>query len=433
MVDRIAAPKGTYDVLPADQPLRRWLIARAEDVFMRYGYRRIDTPVFETTGLFSRGVGESTDIVRKEMYTFTDLGGRNMTLRPEGTAPVARAYVEHGMYTLPQPVKLYYHSPMFRYENPQAGRYRQHYQLGVEAIGSNAPELDAEVIGVLATLFSEIGIHDTQLRLNSMGCQGCRPTYSTSLRAFLAVNAGRLCRECQERAALNPLRAFDCKSDSCRAIMASAPRLTDHLCGECATHHARVQECLSVQSIAYAADHTLVRGMDYYTRTTFEFTSSRLGAQAGVGGGGRYDDLIEAIGGRSVPGVGFGTGIERILLALGADDGTLARRRRPVAYIVALADAARTAAFALAHELRTQGVEADLDYAGRSAKGQMTQAGRSGAQYALVIGTDELANDLLTVRDLGRGDETTLPRPSALGLVCKAAQKQAEAAHHADI
>jgi len=372
MVDRIAAPKGTYDVLPADQPVRRWLIARAEDVFMRYGYRRIDTPVFETTGLFSRGVGESTDIVRKEMYTFTDLGGRSMTLRPEGTAPVARAYVEHGMYTLPQPVKLYYHSPMFRYENPQAGRYRQHYQLGVEAIGSNAPELDAEVIGVLATLFTEIGIRDTQLRLNSMAVRGadprtrpaCAPS-SPSTQAGCAVSV-----RSAQRLILESLRL---QSDSCRAIMASAPRLTDHLCGECATHHARVQECLSVQSIAYAADHTLVRGMDYYTRTTFEFTSSRLGAQAGVGGGGRYDDLIEAIGGRSVPGVGFGTGIERILLALGADDGALGRRR-PVAYIVALADAARTAAFALAHELRTQGVEADLDYAGRSAKGQMTQA-----------------------------------------------------------
>ncbi len=428
MADRITAPKGTYDVLPADQPLRRWVIACAEEVFMRYGYRRIDTPIFEETRLFSRGVGESTDIVRKEMYTFADLGGRSMTLRPEGTAPVARAYVDHGMYTLPQPVKLYYHSPMFRYESPQAGRYRQHHQLGVEAMGSNAPELDAEVIGVLAALLTDLRLRDTQLRLNSMGCRVCRPTYSSRLREFLGAQARDLCRDCQERATLNPLRVFDCKSDGCRGLMVGAPRLTDHLCGDCAAHHARVEECLAVQRIAYATDHTLVRGMDYYTRTTFEFTSSRLGAQSGVGGGGRYDDLIEAIGGRAVPGVGFGTGIERILLALGAGDGMLVPQRRPIAYIVALVDAARTAAFALAHELRTRGVEADLDYAARSGKGQMTQAGRSGAHYALIIGADELADDLVTVRDLRLSDETTIPRASALTLVCEAAQKGANAA-----
>ena len=316
MADLISAPKGTYDMLPDDQPLRRWVIARAEEVFRRYGYRRIDTPMFEETRLFSRGVGTSTDIVRKEMYTFEDMGGRSMTLRPEGTAPVARAYVEHGMHTLAQPVKLYYHSPMFRYESPQSGRYRQHYQLGIEAIGSPEPEIDAEVIGVLAALYREVGVTGVELRLNSMGCKECRPAYSQTLRAFLAEHAAELCGECRERATVNPMRVFDCKVPACREALAAAPRLSEHLCPACREHHQRVQECLTLQGLAFVPDDTLVRGLDYYTRTTFEFQSSLLGAQSGVGGGGRYDGLIEAIGGPSVPGVGFGTGIERILLAL---------------------------------------------------------------------------------------------------------------------
>jgi histidyl-tRNA synthetase len=427
MADRIDAPKGTYDVLPVDQPLRRWVIECAEDVFMRYGYRRIDTPIFEETRLFSRGVGESTDIVRKEMYTFDDLAGRSMTLRPEGTAPVARAYVEHGMHTSPQPVKLYYHSPMFRYESPQAGRYRQHYQLGIEAIGSHSPELDAEVIGVLKTLFAELGLRDTRLRLNSMGCRVCRPAYSGILRDFLSAKTPDLCRDCQDRTTSNPLRVFDCKIAACGALLSEAPRLTDHLCAGCAAHHARVEECLAIQGITFLTDHTLVRGMDYYTRTTFEYTSSRLGAQAGIGGGGRYDDLVEAIGGPAVPGVGFGTGIERILLALGGEERSVVLGRRPIAYVVALVEAARTMAFAHAHELRARGVETDLDYASRSAKGQMTQAGRSGAAYALIIGENEIAADTLTVRDLKEGTETALPSAQALALMEEAATKAKKA------
>jgi histidyl-tRNA synthetase len=274
MAEPVSAPKGTYDILPADQPVRRWVITRAEAVFHRYGYARIDTPAFEETRLFTRGVGESTDIVRKEMYTFEDLGGRSMTLRPEGTAPVARAYVEHGMHTLPQPVKLYYHSPMFRYESPQSGRYRQHYQLGVEAFGSDSPELDAEVIGLLAAVYAELGLSGLELRINSMGCRECRPGYSAMLRSFLAEHGDDLCPECRERAQLNPLRTYDCKSAGCKAGLQAAPRLPDHLCPACAEHHERVQAGLRVQGIEFIADHTLVRGMDYYTRTTFEYQSS---------------------------------------------------------------------------------------------------------------------------------------------------------------
>ena len=416
MADLITAPKGTYDILPDDQPLRRWVITTAESVFQRYGYRRVDTPAFEETRLFSRGVGTSTDIVRKEMYTFEDLGGRSMTLRPEGTAPVARAYVEHGMHTLPQPVKLYYHSAMFRYESPQSGRYRQHYQLGVEAIGSPSPEIDAEVIGVLAALYREIGLGGLELRLNSMGCKECRPAYSDSLRRFLDEQAERFCGECRERAATNPLRAFDCKVPGCREAMTAAPRLPDHLCSACAEHHRRVEEGLTVQGISFVADHTLVRGMDYYTRTTFEFQSPLLGAQSGVGGGGRYDGLLEDIGGPSVPGVGFGTGIERILLGLSRSGVTTPSAPTPAVYLVALVEEARGDAFSLCHAIRERGGSAELDYMDRSAKGQMKQAGRIGARYAFILGEDELVDGTVTVRDLRTGAESRLSRAEAINV-----------------
>jgi len=423
MAEQIPAPKGTYDVLPEDQAVRRWVIQTAAEVFERYGYQRIDTPTFEETRLFSRGVGDSTDIVRKEMYTFEDMGGRSMTLRPEGTAPVARAYVEHGMHTLPQPVKLYYHSPMFRYERPQSGRYRQHYQLGVEAIGSDSAELDAEVIGVLAALFEALGLSEIHLRLNSMGCRQCRPGYSAALRAFLTEKADSLCRDCRERAQMNPLRVYDCKVDSCRAVLAEAPRLGDHLCADCTSHHARVEQCLDVQGVQYEADHALVRGMDYYTRTTFEFVSAQLGAQSGVGGGGRYDDLIKAIGGPDVPGVGFGTGVERILLALPKTVAANVPRVAADGFVVALVENARLQAFELAHELRTAGLGADLDYAGRSGKGQMTQAGRSGAAYALIIGEEELAEGSVILRDLATGEESSVDRASAVRLIRERVQQ----------
>lgn len=417
MAEPVSAPKGTYDILPEAQAVRRWVIAQAEDVFRLYGYSRIDTPTFEETRLFTRGVGESTDIVRKEMYTFEDLGGRSMTLRPEGTAPVARAYVEHGMHTLAQPVKLYYHSPMFRYENPQSGRYRQHYQLGLEAFGSPAPELDAEVIGVLAALYRGLGLEGLELRLNSMGCSACRPVYSAELRGFLTDNATQLCGECMERARINPLRTFDCKVASCRAVLDDAPRLSDHLCEACSDHHARVQQCLQVQGVPYTHDHALVRGMDYYTRTTFEFQSSLLGAQSGVGGGGRYDDLVQALGGPAIPGVGFGTGVERILLALARSGVELPAAVPPLAYLVAFAVGARGAVFSLAHELRSRGVAVDLDYMERSPKGQMKQAGRSGARYALMLGEQELADHSVTVRDLRSGEEKSVPRDEAVAII----------------
>lgn len=414
MAEPLTAPKGTYDVLPDQQPLRRWVVRVAEEIFARYGYRRIDTPLFEDTRLFARGVGEHTDIVRKEMYTFTDLGGRSMTLRPEGTAPVARAYIEHGMHTWPQPVKLYYYSPMFRYESPQAGRYRQHYQLGVEAFGSSAPELDAEVIGLLAALYRELGLERVDLHLNSLGCADCRPRYSALLRSFLEANAASLCAECRVRSHTNPLRTFDCKVESCRALLTAAPHLSDHLCPDCLAHHERVKAYLQLEDLSYTEDPTLVRGMDYYTRTTFEFQCALLGAQSGVGGGGRYDDLVSAIGGPAVPGVGFGTGVERILLALERSGVSGPDHVGPVVYLVALVEAARPHIFRLAHELRQAGLGADLDYMNRSPKGQMKQAGRSGARLAFILGEEELAAQSITVRDLASGEERRISRNAAL-------------------
>lgn len=413
-IEPILAPKGTYDILPEEQPLRRWLLKKAEELFTLYGYGRLDTPVFEETRLFSRGVGESTDIVRKEMYTFTDHGGRSLTLRPEGTAPAARAFVEHGMHTRPLPWKIWYHWPMFRYESPQSGRYRQHYQIGVEAFGSHSPALDAEVIGLLAALYRSIGLVNVELRINSMGCQACRRPYTERLRSFLRSRAADLCSECRERTELNPLRTFDCKVESCRATLEEAPRLTDELCPECRDHHMVVRRLLEAQSISYTEDHRLVRGMDYYTKTTFEFQSPDLGAQSGVGGGGRYDNLVEAIGGPPVPGVGWGTGVERILLALKRTRSDLPTLEPPLAYIVAMAAEARESAFALAHELRQDGVSTDLDYLERSPKGQMKQANRSGARFALIIGPEELASDQVTIRDLRQSVEERLPRSEVL-------------------
>lgn len=420
MAEPFTAPKGTYDVLPDQQPVRRWVIATAEAVFARYGYRRIDTPTFEDTRLFHRGVGDSTDIVRKEMYTFEDLGGRSMTLRPEGTAPVCRAYVEHGMHTLPQPVKLYYHAPMFRYESPQSGRYRQHHQLGVEAFGSQAPQLDAEVIGVLATLYQELRLEGVILRINSMGCKQCRPSYSAALRDHLQAHDAELCGECRERAQINPLRTFDCKVPTCKLALDEAPRLPDYLCPDCADHHALVKSGLHAQGITYVEDHTLVRGMDYYTRTTFEFQSSLLGAQSGIGGGGRYDDLVAAIGGPETPGVGFGTGVERILLAVSRSEADIPVAAAPTAYLVSFGDGAREAVFSLAHEMRSQGITVELDYVGRSPKGQMKQAGRCGARYAIIIGEAEMAAGVVTVRDLASGEEHQMPREQAVALAAAA-------------
>jgi len=400
------APKGTYDLLPDEAALRDDVVATAARVFGAHGYRRVVTPEFEETGLFERGVGEATDIVRKEMYTFEDKGGRSLTLRPEGTAPICRLYVEHGLHKWPQPVKLWYYCPMFRYERPQAGRYREHYQLGAEAIGSPAPEVDAEVIAMLAQLFAELGIGGLRLAVNSMGDPACRPAYVGRLREYLRGREDELCADCRERLELNPLRTFDCKVESCRAVLDEAPHIDEHLCPECREHFDTVLGLLRRVGLEPELDFRLVRGLDYYTRTTFEFSSDRLGAQSGVGGGGRYDGLVEQVGGPPTPGVGFGSGLERITLAMGARE---APGLGPAAFVVAFTDEVRGDAFVLAQGLRRAGLAVELDLAGRSAKGQLKQAGRSGAAYAVLLGLEELPPETVRVKALAGGGEEDVP------------------------
>lgn len=414
------APKGTYDLLPDEAARRDAMVATAARVFAAYGYRHMVTPEFEETALFERGVGAATDIVRKEMYTFIDKGERSLTLRPEGTAPICRAYIEHGMHKLPQPVKVWYYCPMFRYEKPQAGRYREHYQIGAEAIGSAAPAVDAEVIALLAAIFAELGVEGVTLNMNSMGDPVCRPAYIDKLRGYLRGREAELCGDCLERLDLNPLRAFDCKVPSCRAVLDEAPRIVDHLCPECREHFDAVLALVKLAGLEPHLDFRLVRGLDYYTRTTFELDSDRLGAQSGVGGGGRYDGLIEQIGGAPTPGVGWGSGLERIALAM--RDQPLPPSA-PDAYVVCFSDEARAAAFGLAQELRGAGLAAELDLAGRSPKGQLKQAGRSAAKFALLLGLDELDAAHVRVKTMDGGGEEDL---AAAGLAALLAARLAK-------
>jgi histidyl-tRNA synthetase len=415
------APKGTYDLLPDEAARRDAMVTAASRLFAAYGYRRMVTPEFEETGLFERGVGEATDIVRKEMYTFADKGERSLTLRPEGTAPICRAYVEHGLHKWPQPVKIWYYCPMFRYERPQAGRYREHYQFGAEAIGSADPAVDAEVIALLAALFAELGVEGACLNINSMGDHVCRPAYVDRLRGYLRGREGELCGDCLERLDLNPLRTFDCKVESCRAVLDEAPRIVDHLCPECDDHFSTVLDLVKLAGLEPHLDFRLVRGLDYYTRTTFEFNSDRLGAQSGVGGGGRYDGLIEQIGGAPTPGVGWGSGLERIALAM--RDQPLPPSS-PDVYVVCFSDTARAAAFGVTQQLRGAGLAVELDLARRSPKGQLKQAGRSGATLTVLLGLDELDADRVRVRTMDGGGEEDAPAAGLAALLAERLGKE---------
>src|SRR4051812_6876774 len=394
MAAKITAPRGTFDVLPEHAGPRLALRRACEEGFARAGYGYVDTPAFEATELFARGVGETTDIVQKEMFTFEDQGGRSLTLRPEGTAPVCRAYVEHGMHKRPQPVKLWYWGPFFRYEAPQAGRYRQFTQVGVEAIGSESPSVDAEVVVLLADLLEEAGAREVRLRLSSLGTPETRRAYSDELRSYLRERERELSDDVRERLDANPLRAFDSDHAGTRAVVADAPRLLDRLDGDDAAHFAEVRELLDAAGVGYEVDGTLVRGLDYYTRTVFEFTSDALGAQSGVGGGGRYDLLIEQLGGPPTPGVGWAAGIERIVLASTA----AAEEPRPDVFVARMGSG--KSAFAAALVFLGAGLSTQLEHAGRSPKGQMRHADRLGARFVVLA-----RDDGFTVRDMQSGDE----------------------------
>jgi len=384
MASRYQAPRGTFDILPEQARARARIERAAAAIFARAGYEPIITPAFEDTELFERGVGRSTDIVRKEMFTFEDKGSRSITLRPEGTAPICRAYLEHGMHKRAQPVKISYLGPFFRHERPQAGRYRQFYQLGVEAIGTDSPLADAEAIMLLFDLLAELGVPGVELRLGSLGSPESRRAYMDQLKTYLRAHRGKLSEDARERIEVNPLRAFDSDDEGTRAVMAGAPTIVGALHGEDARHFAEVRGLLDAAGIAYEVDPTLVRGLDYYTRTIFSFVCSSLGAQSEIGGGGRYDGLIEQLGGPPTPAVGWAAGIERILLALDEHGGVAERD----AFVAVAEDGDRARAMALVSELRHAGLSAELDLAARSLKGQLKHADRIGARRVVILEAD---------------------------------------------
>jgi histidyl-tRNA synthetase len=398
VAEKFKVPRGTFDVLPEQQPVRLRIETAAREKLEAAGYRRIDTPTFEETDLFARGVGESTDIVQKQMFSFEDQGGRSLTLRPEATASICRAYLEHGMQKLAQPVKVWTDGPFFRHERPQAGRFRQFTQVDAEAIGSDSPLVDAELILLLHDLVAELGVEGVRLRLGSLGSPAARAAYLEELRGYLRSHEAELSDDVRNRIDANPLRAFDADHEGTRAVMEGAPTLLDRLDPDDAQHFEAVREHLDRNGVSYDLDPTLVRGLDYYTRTVFEFECERLGAQSGIGGGGRYDGLIEQLGGPPTPGCGWAIGVERIALAL---DEEAAGGEADV-FIVADPDH-RDRALALATELRRGGLAVDLDLADRAIKGQMKQADRVHARYALILPGDP--SDVARLRDMSSGTE----------------------------
>lgn len=403
------APRGISDILPQEQAYWRYIEQKAVNICQLYGYERIDLPAFEDTRLFSRSIGEETDIVEKQMYTFEDKGGNKITLRPEGTAPVCRAYLEHGMHSLPQPVKLYYIASIFRYERPQAGRYRQHYQFGYEAIGEDDPALDAEVINMAWQFFSSLELSRLSLLLNSIGCKRCRPVYLAALKDYYADQIDELCSDCQSRLKRNPLRLLDCKQPRCRQLASSAPKSVDYLCPQCDEHFSRLKRYLGLLEIPFQLDHCLVRGLDYYTRTVFEIQPEEEGTQNTLGGGGRYDDLIEELGGRPTPGLGFATGIERIILTLKKQRVSIPTLPRPHIYLAHVGDEARDEAIKLAVRLRNSGIGVIEAVGDRSLKAQLRQANSLGTRYAVIIGDQEVKEGMVILRDMTTSEQKTIP------------------------
>lgn len=399
------APKGTKDIFGVY--MDEW--QRVESVMRSlcedFGIGELRTPIFEHTELFLRGVGETTDIVQKEMYTFKDKGDRSITLRPEGTAGAARSFIEHGIYNNPQPTRFYYIGPMFRYENTQKGRQRQFHQFGVEMYGSYSPALDAEVISVAAQLLKRLGIHDVELRINSLGCPECRQKYNTALKEYIGSNIDKLCDDCRERFEKNPLRVLDCKEEKCQRIIADAPVVLDYLDEECTEHFETVKAILDEMGIKYEVDDKIVRGLDYYTRTVFEFVSNGIGAQGTVCGGGRYDNLVAECGGQPTGAVGFAVGIERLLLVLEAQNGAFEKKAEKDIYIGAIGKAGLIKGQGIAYRMRQAGIKAECDSVGRSVKAQMKYANKTGAAYSVILGDIEIAEDSVKLKNMETGEE----------------------------
>jgi len=409
------APRGTSDILAQEQGYWRYVEQRAASLCQLYGYERIDTPVFEDAGLFVRTIGSGTDIVEKETYTFADRSGAEMTLRPEGTAPICRAYIEHGMHNLPQPVRLYYFASIFRYERPQKGRHRQHQQFGCEALGSDDPALDAEVIDMAWRLYASAGLGALRLLLNSIGCRLCRPSYLEELNAYYAGRVERLCPDCRDRFRRNPLRLLDCKQSTCKSVVDSAPRSANYLCVECRQHFESVMRYLALLGIPFENDHRLVRGLDYYTRTVFEVQpQGEGGAQSALGGGGRYDDLIEELGGRPTPAIGFATGMERIILNLKQQGISPSPPSTFTVFVAYLGERAKVEAVKLTAELRHAGYSVISSMGDRSLKAQLRQANVLGTAYALILGEEELETGTVLLRDMAQGEQRRVATDEAI-------------------
>jgi histidyl-tRNA synthetase len=400
------APRGTQDVLPADAPYWDFVWDTAERLCLRFGYSWIETPVFEEASLFTRGVGDVTDIVQKEMYVFQDRGGQEMALRAEATAPICRAYLQNGMHSLPQPVRVWNIGPIFRYDRPQAGRYREHHQFDVEAIGEADASVDAEVIELLWRLYEELGLTGLTLNLNSIGDPACRPSYLEVLRGYYRGQLHHVCGDCKQRFERNPLRLLDCKVPGCQPVIARAPAITDYLCDPCARHFADLKSYLEAVGIPFLLNPRLVRGLDYYTRAVFEVQPKEEGGQSSIGGGGRYDGLIELLGGRPTPGTGFGTGIERIILNLKRQEVAIPQPDRVQVLVAYTTATARVEAFRLASDLRRAGIPATASTGERSLKAQMRHADGIGARYAAIIGERELMEGMVTLKRLDTGEQS---------------------------
>ena len=397
---KIQVPKGTQDILPED--IEKWYYI--EDVIRKilnkYGYHEIRTPMFEYTELFVRGIGENTDIVNKEMFTFPDRKGRSLTLRPEGTAPVIRAYLENRMERISKVVKLFYFGPMFRCEKPQAGRFRQFHQFGIELIGSQSPVADVEIIAAALEIYETLGLKGLQVSINSVGCKKCRKDYINKLKSFLENKKEQLCFECNNRIEKNPLRVLDCKNVKCREALQEAPKIIDNLCDECKDHFEEVKECLSDLKIKYTIDERLVRGLDYYTKTAFEIISGELGAQNAIAGGGRYDNLVEELGGKETPGVGFAAGIERMIISMEKQKVSWPKKQDLDVFVVKIDEKNNIMAFQLLQDIRKAGISADLDYAGKSLKSQMRTANKYHVKYTVILGEEELGRNMVTLRNM---------------------------------
>lgn len=404
----ISAPKGTKDVLPNQVYKWQYVEKAFAEICRRYGFKEIRTPVFEHTELFARGVGDTTDIVEKQMYTFEDYAKRSITLKPEGTSPVVRSFIEHKQYAEVQPTKYYYDIPCFRYEKPQSGRLREFHQFGVEIFGTMNMMADAEVIALAADFLAGLGIKDVELRINSIGCPDCREKHRAALREFLQPKYNDLCETCKGRYERNPMRILDCKSEICQELVKGAPMMLDYLCEDCNTAFSDLQKDLNAAGVDFVVDAGIVRGLDYYTKTAFEFVSNNIGAQGTVCGGGRYDNLIEQLGGPSVPGVGFGLGIERLLLVMEANGVSIPEPPGVDLFVAVMGDNAKIMGLSMTRELRSRGFSVEMDSLGRNIKGQLKYADRLNARYTAVIGDNELAEGKVSLKDMGSGTQVMI-------------------------